>query len=117
MPLKLPSFRSRKEPYPADLWTQCPDCNEMLFNKQLEKSLRVCSSCGHHFRFGARPRLFQFDNACFEQLNLIARIFIRKQPSRSRATHQIQNQKDMKDRNNISSINSSEMVVINLKKI
>jgi len=57
MPLKLPSFRSRKEPYPADLWTQCPDCNEMLFNKQLEKSLRVCGSCGHHFRFGARPRL------------------------------------------------------------
>jgi len=57
MPLKLPSFRSRKEPYPADLWTQCPQCEEMLFNKQLEKSLRVCGSCGHHFRFGARPRL------------------------------------------------------------
>ena len=57
MPLKLPSFRSRKEPYPADLWTQCPDCHEMLFNKQLEKSLRVCGSCGHHFRIGARPRL------------------------------------------------------------
>ena len=57
MPLKLPSFRSRKEPYPADLWTQCPDCHDMLFNKQLEKSLRVCGSCGHHFRIGARPRL------------------------------------------------------------
>ena len=57
MPLKLPSFRSRKEPYPADLWTQCPDCHEMLFNKQLQKSLRVCGSCGHHFRIGARLRL------------------------------------------------------------
>jgi acetyl-CoA carboxylase carboxyl transferase subunit beta len=57
MPLKLPSFRSRKEPYPADLWTQCPDCHEMLFNKKLEKSLRVCGSCGHHFRIGARARL------------------------------------------------------------
>ncbi|MCU0504583.1 MAG: acetyl-CoA carboxylase carboxyltransferase subunit alpha [Chloroflexi bacterium] len=59
MPLKLPSFRSRREPYPVDLWTQCPDCQEMLFNKQLEKSLRVCASCGHHFRITARARLAQ----------------------------------------------------------
>ena len=59
MPLKLPSFRPRREPYPVDLWTQCPDCQEMLFNKQLEKNLRVCASCGHHFRIAARARLAQ----------------------------------------------------------
>jgi acetyl-CoA carboxylase carboxyl transferase beta subunit/acetyl-CoA carboxylase carboxyl transferase alpha subunit len=59
MPLKLPSFRSRRESYPVDLWTQCPDCQEMLFNKHLEKSLRVCASCGHHFRIPARTRLAQ----------------------------------------------------------
>jgi acetyl-CoA carboxylase carboxyl transferase beta subunit/acetyl-CoA carboxylase carboxyl transferase alpha subunit len=63
MPLKLPSFRSRKEPYPADLWTQCPDCAEMLFNKQLEKNLRVCGTCGHHFRIGARVRLAELLDA------------------------------------------------------
>jgi acetyl-CoA carboxylase carboxyl transferase subunit beta len=59
MPLKLPSFRSRRETYPVDLWTQCPDCQEMLFNKQLDKNLRVCASCGHHFRITARARLGQ----------------------------------------------------------
>ena len=59
MPLKLPSFRPRRETYPVDLWTQCPDCQEMLFNKHLEKSLRVCASCGHHFRIPARTRLAQ----------------------------------------------------------
>jgi acetyl-CoA carboxylase carboxyl transferase subunit beta len=57
MPLKLPSFRARKETYPADLWTQCPGCQEMLFNKHLEKSLRVCTTCGHHFRITAKLRL------------------------------------------------------------
>jgi acetyl-CoA carboxylase carboxyl transferase subunit beta len=57
MPLKLPSFRARKETYPADLWTQCPGCQEMLFNKHLEKSLRVCATCGHHFRITATLRL------------------------------------------------------------
>jgi len=57
MPLKLPSFRARKETYPADLWTQCPGCQEMLFNKHLEKVLRVCATCGHHFRITARLRL------------------------------------------------------------
>ena len=39
---------------PPDLWTQCPDCQEMLYNKQLDKALRVCPHCGHHFRLPRR---------------------------------------------------------------
>jgi acetyl-CoA carboxylase carboxyl transferase subunit beta len=31
----------------------------MLFNKQLEKTLRVCPHCGHHFRISARSRIEQ----------------------------------------------------------
>ncbi|MGH2513592.1 MAG: acetyl-CoA carboxylase, carboxyltransferase subunit beta [Candidatus Limnocylindrales bacterium] len=57
MPIKLPSFRQRRDAYPPDLWTQCPECHEMLFNKQLDKALRVCSNCGHHFRLSAPARL------------------------------------------------------------
>jgi acetyl-CoA carboxylase carboxyl transferase subunit beta len=59
MPLKLPSFRARRNAYPADLWTKCPKCEEMLFNKQLERQLRVCPTCGHHFRLSAAARLEQ----------------------------------------------------------
>jgi acetyl-CoA carboxylase carboxyl transferase subunit beta len=29
----------------------------MLFNKQLDKTLRVCPNCGHHFRLSARARI------------------------------------------------------------
>src|SRR6476659_5546549 len=57
MPIKLPSFRARRDVYPADLWTKCPSCEEMLFNKQLDKNLRVCPNCGHHFRLSAAARL------------------------------------------------------------
>ncbi|HSO30766.1 MAG TPA: acetyl-CoA carboxylase, carboxyltransferase subunit beta [Candidatus Sulfomarinibacteraceae bacterium] len=57
MPIKLPSFRPRKDAYPPDLWTKCPSCAEMLFNKQLDKADRVCPTCGHHFRLSAGARL------------------------------------------------------------
>jgi acetyl-CoA carboxylase carboxyl transferase subunit beta len=57
MPIKLPSFRARRDAYPPDLWTKCPSCEEMLFNKQLDKVQRVCPSCGHHFRLSAEARI------------------------------------------------------------
>jgi acetyl-CoA carboxylase carboxyl transferase subunit beta len=57
MPIKLPTFRPRRDDYPADLWTKCPSCAQMLFNKQLEKNDRVCPTCGHHFRLSATSRL------------------------------------------------------------
>ena len=59
MPLKLPSFRARRDVYPPDLWTKCPTCSTMLFNKQLDKNQRVCTTCGHHFRLSSTARLAQ----------------------------------------------------------
>ncbi len=56
MPIKLP-FRPRRDPLPADLWTRCPTCNEMLYTRQLERSQRVCGKCGHHFRLRIPERL------------------------------------------------------------
>ncbi|MET1232329.1 MAG: acetyl-CoA carboxylase, carboxyltransferase subunit beta [Candidatus Limnocylindrales bacterium] len=67
MPVKLP-FRPRGGEYPPDLWTRCPDCSEMLYNKQLEKNLRVCSKCGHHFRLRVDARLTHLlDEDSFEE--------------------------------------------------
>lgn len=68
MPMKFPSFRTRREAFPDKLWTRCPSCEEQLFNKQLEKSLNVCPSCGHHFRLPAPVRLGQLlDEGTFEE--------------------------------------------------
>ena len=52
----MPFGRQRKE-FPQHLWTQCPNCNEMLFNKQLVRNHNVCMKCEHHFRLGARERI------------------------------------------------------------
>jgi len=68
MPVKFPGFRSRRDVFPEKLWTRCPSCSEQLFNKQLEKSLHVCPSCGHHFRLTATARLGQLlDEGTFEE--------------------------------------------------
>ncbi|NBW32020.1 MAG: acetyl-CoA carboxylase carboxyl transferase subunit beta [bacterium] len=61
----MPSFRNpfkRRKATPGaepDLWVRCPGCSELLFKKTLEKSLRVCAACGHHFRVPARERIAQ----------------------------------------------------------
>ena len=68
MPVKFPGFRSRREVFPEKLWTRCPSCSEQLFNKALEKTLRVCPSCGHHFRLTAVVRLEQLlDPGSFDE--------------------------------------------------
>jgi acetyl-CoA carboxylase carboxyl transferase subunit beta len=68
MPLKFPSVRSRREEYPERLWTRCPSCEDQLFNKQLEKAMSVCPTCGHHFRLSAPVRLSQLlDEGTFEE--------------------------------------------------
>jgi acetyl-CoA carboxylase carboxyl transferase subunit beta len=56
MPIKLP-FGGRRQEYPRDLWTRCPECQEMLYNKQLDKNQRICTRCGHHFRLRVDARL------------------------------------------------------------
>jgi acetyl-CoA carboxylase carboxyl transferase subunit beta len=68
MPVKFPQFRPRKDAFPEKMWTRCPSCEEQLFNKQLEKAMSVCPSCGHHFRLSAPVRLGQLlDENTFEE--------------------------------------------------
>ncbi len=70
MPIKLPSFRPRRDASAPDLWTKCPSCAEMHFNRQLDKAHRVCPACGHHFRLSAAARLDQLlDHGSFEELD------------------------------------------------
>jgi acetyl-CoA carboxylase carboxyl transferase subunit beta len=56
MRLRNPFGRKPKE-FPSQLWTQCPTCGEMLFNKQLARNQNVCQKCGHHFKLRAAERV------------------------------------------------------------
>ena len=44
---------------PANLWVRCGNdrCKELIYVRELEKNLRVCPTCGHHFRLSAEARL------------------------------------------------------------
>src|SRR6476469_6081736 len=50
--------QARKErEFPDDLWTKCPKCNELLYSRQLENNLKVCTKCNHHFRLTSDERI------------------------------------------------------------
>src|SRR5262249_38441325 len=42
---------------PEGLMVKCPDCAQILYNKDLAANLNVCPKCAHHFRIGAAERL------------------------------------------------------------
>jgi acetyl-CoA carboxylase carboxyl transferase subunit beta len=54
---------------PDGLWTKCPDCNEIIYKRQLEENLFTCEKCNHHFRVGTKEYIdIIFDNGTFEEL-------------------------------------------------
>jgi acetyl-CoA carboxylase carboxyl transferase subunit beta len=56
---------------PENLWAQCPSCQQMIFVKELEKNLKICTHCGHHLRATAQERLvWTFDEAAFTRIEL-----------------------------------------------
>jgi len=58
---------ARKE-IPDGLWVKCPKCGEVLYNKDLDENLRVCTNCRYHFRISARERIaFLVDEGSFEE--------------------------------------------------
>ncbi len=53
---KIRTLLGRRD-VPDNLWIQCPSCQQMLFTKDLERTLKVCQNCGHHMRPTAGERL------------------------------------------------------------
>ena len=67
---KLSSGKSRKRDIPEGLWTKCPKCSTMLYDKELDENLKVCLKCGHHFKIGARERIHSLVETCsFEEMD------------------------------------------------
>ena len=62
--------RSRKREMPSGLWTKCPKCGRMIFDKELDENLKVCPRCQHHFPIGARERIHSLVATCsFEEVD------------------------------------------------
>jgi acetyl-CoA carboxylase carboxyl transferase subunit beta len=62
--------KSRKKEIPQGLWTKCPACEAMVFDKELDENLKVCPKCSHHFRIGSRERIHSLVETCsFEEMD------------------------------------------------
>ena len=53
----LPSPGEKASRVPEGLWIKCPDCSQLIYNKDLAATLHVCPKCAHHFRLSAAERL------------------------------------------------------------
>lgn len=68
-----PKIRSliKKQDVPENLWEKCPSCGQMIFHREMEENLRVCTSCGHHLRVSAAYRLgMLFDEGEYNLIEL-----------------------------------------------
>src|SRR6267143_3612236 len=67
---KLGTAKSKKREIPEGLWTKCPKCSTMVFDKELDENLKVCSHCQHHFPIGSRERIHSMVETCtFEEMD------------------------------------------------
>ncbi|MPY70279.1 MAG: acetyl-CoA carboxylase carboxyltransferase subunit beta [Alphaproteobacteria bacterium] len=61
----------QREDVPDNLWQQCPACEQMIFHRELEAALNVCTHCGHHMRLPALKRLeVLFDDGAYDRVEL-----------------------------------------------
>jgi len=68
---KIQRLRRPAKEVPENLWDKCPKCSEMVFHRELEKNLRVCTHCGHHMRMPVRDRFrMLFDEARWTEVDL-----------------------------------------------
>src|SRR5260370_37704281 len=70
-------FRKEKKPkeptekqttIPEGLWVKCDDCKEIVYRKEVEANLNVCTKCGYHLRLTARERFdILFDDKSYKE--------------------------------------------------
>ncbi len=69
----LPKIRSivGANEVPDNLWQKCPQCDGMLYAKDLEANMNVCTHCDAHLKFPVKDRLkSMFDDGKFNLVKL-----------------------------------------------
>ena len=54
---------------PGGLWTKCPNCSSIIYSSELERNLKICPKCEHHFRLSVERRIdLLCDRQSFEEI-------------------------------------------------
>jgi acetyl-CoA carboxylase carboxyl transferase subunit beta len=68
--LKIGISKSKRRDIPEGLWTKCPKCSVILYDKELDENLKICMTCNHHFPITARERINSLVETCsFEEMD------------------------------------------------
>src|SRR5271168_4795978 len=55
---------------PEGLYTKCKSCSAILYNKDLDKNLKVCPKCGYHNQLSSLERLYlTIDSGTFQEMD------------------------------------------------
>ncbi|MDR3144334.1 MAG: acetyl-CoA carboxylase, carboxyltransferase subunit beta [Puniceicoccales bacterium] len=66
---KYSTISVRRKDIPKGLWTRCPVCGEMVYNRDLEKNFMVVPKSGYHFPLSADRRIdLLCDGATFREM-------------------------------------------------
>ncbi|MCD6055675.1 MAG: accD [Gammaproteobacteria bacterium] len=69
LPSKIRTQAGAKKGVPEGVWTQCPQCQAVLYRAELERHYCVCPKCTHHMRLSASARVRYFlDDGRYEEL-------------------------------------------------
>ena len=49
----------KKRNIPQGLWTKCPSCEHVVYNKALQENYSICPKCNYHFTISAWERIQQ----------------------------------------------------------
>lgn len=72
LPPGIKNMFKKQDSGPDALWVKCGGCGEMLFSRDLEAGLQVCSACGHHMRISTTERLKSlFDGGQYDLVALV----------------------------------------------
>jgi acetyl-CoA carboxylase carboxyl transferase subunit beta len=60
---------AEKRSVPDGVWSKCAECNQIIYQKELERCLMVCPKCNHHYKLTANQRIEHlFDEGTFKQI-------------------------------------------------
>src|SRR5262249_7919154 len=60
-----------KKSVPKGIWAKCERCATTLYDTELAQNLRVCRTCGHHFRMPTGARMgAMFDPGSWQEHDL-----------------------------------------------
>ncbi|WP_274307712.1 acetyl-CoA carboxylase, carboxyltransferase subunit beta [Solibacillus daqui] len=64
------SKKAEEKEFPEGIVTKCPKCKTIHVTKELEKNLKVCMKCQHHFTLNAKERIASFlDEGSFTSMD------------------------------------------------